>query len=137
MISQYSSDNHKILMVPSAMRNDRPNLIVSLTYTFSLSLLKYTDLLEARKKFTVARQLFRSGSSIGANVREAQNAESKIDFIHKLKIAAKEADEAAYWLSLCKDVPSLPTPSASLCDQLQSISKILSKIISTTKSKIA
>ncbi|HQQ97582.1 MAG TPA: four helix bundle protein [Cyclobacteriaceae bacterium] len=115
------------------MRNDRQNLIVSLTYSFSLSLLEYTDLLELNKKFTIARQLVRSGTSIGANVREAQNAESKIDFIHKLKIAAKEADEAAYWLSLCKDVTSLPTPPESLFDQLHAITKILSRIIATSK----
>tara|TARA_R110001592_G_scaffold5436_3_gene29964 strand:+ start:5756 stop:5920 length:165 start_codon:yes stop_codon:yes gene_type:complete len=47
-------------------------------------------------------QVFRSGTSIGANTREAQNAESKRDFIHKFKISAKEADEVEYWLQLCE-----------------------------------
>lgn len=135
-MNQSSSDYQSTLIVPSGMRNDRQNLIVRLTYTFSLSLLEYTELLETQKKFTVARQLLRSGTSIGANVREAQNAESKNDFVHKLKIAAKEADEAGYWLSLCKDAPSLPTPSQALCEQLNVISSVLSKIISTTKSRI-
>ena len=134
MIGLPSNVGRELLLIPSAMRNDRQNLIVNLTYSFSLSLLEYTDLLDLTRKFTIARQLVKSGTSIGANVREAQNAESKIDFIHKLKIAAKEADETAYWLSLCKDAPSLPTPPESLFDHLHSITKILSKIIATTKS---
>jgi len=50
----------------------------------------------------VARQLLKAGTSIGANVREVQNAESKTDFIHKMKIAAKETDETEYWLELCR-----------------------------------
>ncbi len=135
MIGLPSYIGRDFLLIPSAMRNDRQNLIVNLTYSFSLSLLEYADLLDLNKKFTIARQLVRSGTSIGANVREAQNAESKIDFIHKLKIAAKEADEAAYWLSLCKDAPSLPTPPELLFNQLLGITKILSRIIATTKSR--
>jgi four helix bundle protein len=58
-------------------------------------------LLEAHHKYVIAKQILKAGTSIGANVREAQNAESKIDFIHKMKIAAKEADETEYWLLLC------------------------------------
>lgn len=54
-----------------------------------------------QKKFVIAKQLLKSGTSIGANSVEAQNAESKADFIHKIKIAAKEADETQYWLLLC------------------------------------
>jgi four helix bundle protein len=76
--------------------------------------------------------LLRSGTSIGANVREAQNAESKPDFIHKLKIAAKEADETEYWLLLCQK-----SYQYGICDellnQLTSIIKVLSRIISTSK----
>ena len=77
----------------------------------------------------MASQIFRSGTSIGANIREAQNAESKADFIHKFKIAAKEADEVKYWLSLCKESEFYPNPS----EELQSINLILSKIISSSK----
>lgn len=76
--------------------------------------------------------MLRSGTSIGANVREAQNAESKVDFIHKMKIAAKEADETAYWLELCKLSPTYPY-NESLYEKLLEINKILSKIISSSK----
>lgn len=84
------------------MRNDKDNLIVSLTYDFALQIIVFSEELNSAKKYLLGRQLFKSGTSIGANVREAQNAESKADFIHKMKIAAKEAEETEYWLSLCK-----------------------------------
>ena len=58
----------------------------------------------------MASQIFRSGTSIGANIREAQNAETKRDFIHKFKISAKEADELEYWLRLCKASEFYPNP---------------------------
>lgn len=76
----------------------------------------------------------KSGTSIGANTREVQNAERKADFIHKFKIVAKEADEIAYWLQLCKFSKNHPN-----CDylivKLESIEKILSKNIGTLKRK--
>ncbi len=65
---------------------------------------------EENKKYVITRQLMRSGTSIGANIREAQDAESNQDFIHKLKFAAKEADETEYWLKLCKKSKNYPSP---------------------------
>lgn len=59
------------------MRNDKDNQIVNLTLEFALAIVEYSEILEENKKFVIARQLLRSGTSIGANVREAQNAESK------------------------------------------------------------
>ena len=114
------------------MQNNKPNIIVDKTLDFALLIIEYTELLESKKKFVVANQLLKSGTSIGANVREAQNAESKNDFIHKMKIAAKEADETEYWLLLCHLSKSYPN-----CEELQKkaedIVKILSKIISSSK----
>jgi four helix bundle protein len=81
----------------------------------------------------MSSQIFRSGTSIGANIREAQNAESKADFIHKFKISAKEADEVEYWLLLCKKSAFYPNPSKELHSDLLTIIKIISKIIATSK----
>jgi four helix bundle protein len=78
------------------MQTNKENLIVKKTFEFSTKIMIYVDSLMEKKKFPLANQLFKSGTSIGANVREAQNAESKIDFIHKMKIAAKEAYETEY-----------------------------------------
>jgi four helix bundle protein len=115
------------------MRNDKDNLIVNLSYKFAMDIIEFVEVLENKRKFNLANQLFKSGTSIGANVREAQNAESKNDFIHKLKIAAKEADESGYWLSLCKDSKNYPDPK-ELLQNIESINKVLSKIIATSKS---
>ena len=115
------------------MRNDKDNLIMRLTLEFALEIIKYTELLDENKKYVIARQLLKSGTSIGANVREAQNAESKADFIHKIKIAAKEADETEYWLTLCELSKNYPQPE-NLKEKLTSIINVLSKIIISSKS---
>jgi four helix bundle protein len=70
------------------MRSDKDNIIIKLTLEFALDIIEYSELLEEHRKYVIARQLLKSGTSIGANIREAQNAESKADFIHKMKIAA-------------------------------------------------
>lgn len=110
----------------------KDNLIVNLTFQFSLDVVKFTEKLESERKFIVARQLIKSGTSIGANVREAQNAESKADFIHKIKIAANEADETEYWLEICDQSQNYPDCKNQL-NQILSIKKVLSKIIATSK----
>jgi four helix bundle protein len=69
------------------------NLIVDLTEEFALIIISYTDEIKKAKYFSIADQLLRCGTSIGANVAEAQDAESKADFRHKLKVANKEANE--------------------------------------------
>jgi four helix bundle protein len=115
------------------MRNDKENLIVQLSLQFAIDIIEFSELLEENKKFVLARQILKSGTSIGSNVREAQNAESKSDFIHKMKIAAKEADETEYWLTLCKISKNHPFDK-DLDNKLKSIIKIISKIISTSKS---
>ena len=91
------------------MQSQSENIILKKTVEFSLAVIEYAELLEVQKKFVIARQLLRCGTSIGANVHEAQNAESKSDFIHKFKIAAKEVEETKYWLVLCKNSNSYPS----------------------------
>lgn len=112
--------------------NKGPNLIVDLTFQFSLKIIAYSEILEELRKYVMLNQVLKAGTSIGANVREAQNAESKDDFIHKMKVAAKEADETEYWLELCQASKSYPNCEELLSD-LQSIIRILSKIIGSSK----
>lgn len=110
----------------------KENLIVKMTFNFALEIVKLVEILESKRKYAVANQLIRSGTSIGANVREAQNAESKADFIHKIKIAAKEAEETEYWLYICDQSENYPECRVLLSDIL-AIKKVLSKIIATSK----
>lgn len=118
------------------MQGNKQNIVVIKSFEFALRVIEYCEKLEELKKYVIARQLLKSGTSIGANIREAQNAESKADFIHKMKIAAKEADETEYWLLLCQKSATYPD-----CEKLQSDCKelvlILSKIIASSKKSIA
>jgi len=70
------------------VKNENENLLVKLSLEFALDIITYSEKLEELKKYSIARQLLKSGTSIGANVREAQNTESKADFAPKMKIAA-------------------------------------------------
>lgn len=109
------------------------NVILNKTIEFSLAVIRYVEVLEEKRKYVIANQLMKSGTSIGANVHEAQNAESKADFIHKFKVAAKEIEETKYWLVLCNRSESYPDCS-HLERSLFEIDKIITKIIATSKS---
>lgn len=114
---------------------DTGNLIVDLTFQYALDIVRFTDKLEQMKKFAIANQITKCGTSIGANVREAQSAEGTEDFVHKLKIAEKELEETEYFLDICKCSDCLPDPD-SLLTSLEPIKKILGKIIATSKRNI-
>ena len=105
-----------------------------MTFDYALAIIAFVDLLIEKRRYSLADQVLRSGCSIGANVREAQNAESKADFIHKMKVAMKEVDENEYWLLLCKHSRNLPSDDV-LLEKLEPIMKVLNKIIATSKKK--
>ena len=111
------------------------NPILKLSFGFSLLVIEFCEKLDEKKKFIISKQVLRSGTSIGANSFEAQNGESKADFIHKMKIAAKEADETQYWLMLCEYAKDYPDPKL-LLQKLEEITKVLNKILATAKRKI-
>lgn len=116
------------------MINFDNNPLIEKTVQFSLDIIEYCELLESQKKFVIAKQLLRSGTSIGANSFEAQNPQSKNDFVHKMKIAAKEVEETKYWLFLCKHSKNYPFDE-NLEIQITEIGKIIYKILSTSLSK--
>ncbi len=111
------------------------NLILKLTFDFSLMVITFCERLESAKKYVIARQLFKSGTSIGANAMEAQNSESKADFIHKFKIAAKEAEETQYWLLLLCDYSKTYPDCKELLAKIEEINNVIGKIISSSKKK--
>ena len=118
------------------MHNDRieNNPVLKHSFEFVLKIIDYCDLLQEERRFVISNQLLKSGTSIGANIMEAQNAESKADFIHKMKIAAKEAEETQYWLFLCSHAVNY-LDCSDLVSQLAEINKLLGKILSTAKKK--
>ncbi len=110
------------------------NPILKQSIEFSLMTIRYCEILDAAKKYVLSKQLVRSATSIAANAMEAQNSESKADFIHKIKIAAKEADETQYWLTLCEFSEDFPN-CEHLVTKLQDIQKILNSILGSAKRK--
>ena len=115
------------------MVNFENNPLIQKTVQFSLDIIEFCETLEEKRKFVIARQLLRSGTSIGANSFEAQNPASRKDFINKIKIAAKEVEETKYWLLLCKHSKSYPFEE-KLEQQITDIGKIIYKILSTSLS---
>ncbi len=111
---------------------DKENVVVTKSIDFALGIISFCEILENKRKFIVANQLLKSGTSIGANIHEAQNAESRLDFIHKIKIAAKELEETKYWLLLCEKASSYPFDE-SLKIKINELGLIVYKILSTSK----
>lgn len=113
----------------------KENVVVEKSISFALMVIEFCELLEDRRKYVIATQLLKSGTSIGANIHEAQNAESRTDFIHKMKIAVKELEETKYWLILCERSESYPF-NLNLKESIDELGLIIYKILSTSKKNI-
>ena len=109
------------------------NIIVEKSYSFSLEIMRLAGIIREKREYNLASQLWRSGTSIGANVEEAQAAQSRADFRSKMAIAAKEARESDYWLRLTRDGKVLPASEVTpLLDQIESIKRILTSIVKSS-----
>ena len=113
----------------------KENAIKNKSFAFALRIVKaYQFLCEQKKEFVLSKQMLRSGTAIGALIREAEQAESSADFIHKLAIALKEANETEYWIELLLQSNYLDDVVAnSLKSDLTELLKLLTSIIKTTK----
>lgn len=105
------------------------------SFAFAVRVVKlYQFLCAEKKEFVLSKQLLRSGTSVGAMVREAEHSESKADFVHKLAIAQKEINEAIYWLELLKETEYLSQQQfESINNDAVEIIKIITAIIKNTK----
>ena len=106
---------------------EQKNVLLDLSTEFAIETIKFCEKLDELNKYVISKQLLRSGTSIGANIHEAQSPESKNDFIHKLKIAHKESIESKYWLVLCEKSENYPS-SKELQDKLKKIINLLNHI---------
>lgn len=114
---------------------DTNNITYDKAYNFAIRIVKaYKYLIEERKEFVLSKQLLRSGTSIGANIAEANGAISSADFSAKISIAYKETLETKYWLSLLKDTEYIDEKSFnSIYRDADEIAKILFSILKTTR----
>jgi four helix bundle protein len=112
------------------------NVVAEKSKSFAVRIIRfYKYLCSEQKEFVLSKQILRSGTSIGANVRESRNAQSKADFINKMSIALKEADETAYWLELLKESGIIDhNQFTTLYDDVEELIRLLTSIIKTAKS---
>ena len=113
----------------------RENIIKIKSFSFAIRVVNLYKLLSVeRREYVLSKQILRSGTSVGANIREALNAESQADFIHKLAIAQKECDETLYWLELLKETKYITENEfTSLFIDANENLKIIRSIIITSK----
>ncbi len=114
------------------------NIVMNKSYVFALRIIKlYKYLVSNKKEYVLSKQVLRSGTSIGALVKEAEHAQSKKDFINKMNIALKEANETEYWLMLLKDSDYISESSfSSIHPESVELIKLLASIVKTSKYSI-
>jgi len=117
--------------------SDKKSILREQSFQFALEIIKlYKEILSKKNEYVMSKQLLRAGTSVGANIREAQNAQSPADFIHKFCIAPKECDETIYWPELLKYSEFIAEYDfAGLNTNANSILKMFKSAILTTKQK--
>lgn len=119
------------------MKTTTANPLIDKSYQFAIDIIKLSKELETRKEYNFMNQIWRSGTSIGANAEEAMGAASKKDFLHRITISYKEARETHYWLRLLSDAAVLPKeivlPLQAKCEELL---KIITAIQKSTKANL-
>ena len=114
---------------------DKPNPVLDKSYAFALKIVPFCLKIQSeRKEYVLTKQLLKSGTSVGANVEEAEQAQSKKDFISKLSIALKEAHETRFWLRLMRDTKIAQEKETNeLIEEIHQIIKLLVAIIKSSK----
>jgi four helix bundle protein len=114
------------------------NVIASKSYAFAIRIINlYKFLIQEKKEFVLSKQLLRSGTSIGALIKEAEHAQSKADFLNKMNVALKEANETEYWLMLLKDTNYISENEfTSIVKDCKEILRLLISIVKTTKKSL-
>ena len=115
------------------------NVVLDKSFAFAIRIVKlYTYLCETKKEYVLSKQLLRSGTSIGANINEAQAGQSTNDFIAKMSIASKEARESRYWIDLLIHTDFLDASeqnTQTLRSEIDELVKMLTSIIKTTQER--
>lgn len=114
------------------------NIVAVKSYAFAIRVVKlYKHLSQEKKEFVLSKQMLRSGTAIGALIKEAEHAQSKADFLNKMNVALKEANETEYWLRLMKDTEYLnETEFQSIKNDCSELLKLLISIVKSTKTSL-
>ena len=123
-------------MIIDNSRMEKRNVIKEKSFLFAIEIVGLYKVVAERKEFVLSKQVLRSGTSIGANIRESEHAQSKADFIHKLSISLKEANETEYWLDLLYETKYInQIEFENIKPKIIELLKLLTSIINTSKSK--
>lgn len=116
----------------------KENIVMIKSFDFALKIIEfYKYLVKEQREFVLSKQLLRSGTAIGALIKESEHAQSKADFLNKVNIALKEANESEYWLELLKKSDFIKEDKYSiLLDEISELIRILSSIVKTTKTNL-
>ena len=116
----------------------KENVVMNKSYAFALRAIKlYKYLIYEKKEYVLSKQLLRSGTSIGALIKEGEHAQSKPDFLNKMNVALKEANEAEYWIELLRDSEYLTAAeSLSILEDVSELIKLLASIVKSTKTSL-
>lgn len=106
------------------------------TLSFALKIIELYKACKAQNEYVLSKQLLKSGTSIGANIREAGAGFSKKDFLHKMTIASKEARETQYWILLLSESKLVQFDAKEYLDEIQNIINILTSIVKTTQKNL-
>lgn len=117
------------------MSEMKENIVMNKSYAFALRIIKlYKYLITEKKEFVLSKQVLRSGIAVGALIKEAEHAQSKADFINKMNIALKEANETEYWIMLLQDSDYLEEKETiSIRVEISELIKLLASIVKTSK----
>ena len=117
------------------MKDQNQNVVMNKSYAFALRIIKlYQYLTGEKKEYVLSKQILRSGTGVGALIKEAEHAQSKADFINKMNIALKEANETEYWLMLLKDSQYIDEKSfQSIHPENVELIKLLASIVKSSK----
>ena len=126
--------SQRLITKQEMQKSKKPSVIKDKSFAFSIRVINLYKFLKENNEYVMSKQLLRSGTAIGALVREAEHGESKADFIHKLAIAQKEANETEYWIELLYQSEYLnETQCQSILMDVKALKRILSSIILSSK----
>ena len=116
---------------------DKDNIVLKKSFDFALEIIELYKILKSKNEFVISKQLLRSGTSIGANVEEANAAQSKKDFATKMSIASKEARETRYWLRLLNKSKLVEYDYKNYLNKIDELIRIITAIVKTAQSNLS
>lgn len=116
---------------------DKNNIVMNKSFDFAIDIIELYKTLKAKNEFVISKQLLRSGTSIGANIEEANAAQTKKDFVTKMSLASKEARETRYWLQLLNKSKLVDHNYKNYLNKIDELIRIITSFVKTAQSNLS